>query len=244
MIRNEGLTNFRFRELTPEECNPEAVEEIAREIAREPFDLLQGPLYRVALLRRSVDDHVLTFTIHHAIADGWTLGVFIQELCLAYFQFVRGAREPLPPIPLTYSAWGAAERAFWQPAELATRAAFWKAHLAGHQRLWNALEGPRTAAGPHTRIVSHFPAELANAARELARRAGATLFSTLLTAFQVTIAHWTGRTTSSSARRWPIARNRTPAKRWVTSPALSRCAGGSMRKRPLPPRCGRSIRTR
>jgi hypothetical protein len=190
MIRNEGLMNLRFRELTAEESRPEAVEEIARQIFHEPFDLLQGPLYRVDLLRRAPDDHVLVFTIHHAIGDGWTLGLFVQELCLAYIQRVRGLRDPLPEVPQSYSAWGAAERAFWQPSELEPRIAFWKSHLAGRKRLWNPLEGPNTASGSHVRLVSWFPAELARAARELARRSGATLFSTLLVAFQAAFARW------------------------------------------------------
>ena len=193
MIRREAPANLRFRELTPEQCAPEAVEEIAREIFSEPFDLLQGPLYRVELLRRAIDDHVLVFAIHHAIADGWTRGVFVQELCMAYIQRLRGIREALPAVPQTYTAWGAAERAFWQPSELAPRVAFWKAHLAGHQRIWPELEGPQTASGPLRRIVGHFPAELATAARELAKKTGATLFSTLLGAFQITLSRWTGR---------------------------------------------------
>ena len=144
------------------------------------------------LLSRAADDHILVFAIHHAIADGWTLGVFVQELCIAYIQSVRGMSEPLPAVPLTYSAWGAAERAFWQPSELEPRAAFWEKQLAGHRRIWPALEGPDTASGAHHRIVTHFPADLANTARELARRSGATLFSTLLTAFQLALARWTG----------------------------------------------------
>jgi non-ribosomal peptide synthetase component F len=41
-------------------------------------------------------------------------------------------------------------------------------------------------------MISHFPAELANAARELAQRSGVTLFSTLLAAFQVALSRWTG----------------------------------------------------
>lgn len=192
MIRSDSPANFRFRELSSSQGKPDAVEEIAREIFHEPFDFLQGPLYRVELLRRSIDDHMLVFTIHHAIADGWTLGIFVQELCVAYFQRLRGAREPLPPVALSYTAWGAAERAFWQPAELEPRAAFWKSHLAGYRPLWRALEGLDTASGAHERMVAHFPAELANAARELARRSGATLFSTLLTAFQIALSRWTG----------------------------------------------------
>jgi len=192
MIREDGPVNFRARELSASEGTPEAIEEISRDIFREPFDLLQGPLYRVVLLSRAADDHVIVFVIHHAIADGWTLGVFVQELCIAYIQSVRGLSEPLPAVPLSYSAWGAAERAFWQPSELEPRAAFWKEQLAGHRRLWPELEGPDTASGAHRRIVMHFPADLANTARKLARRSGATLFSTLLTAFQLALARWTG----------------------------------------------------
>ena len=191
-IREDSTANFRFRELSPSQGTPAAIAEIAHEILSEPFDMVQGPLYRIELLRRAVDDHVLVFAIHHAIADGWTLGVFMQELCVAYFQRLRGLTEPLPPMALSYSAWGAAERAFWQPAELEPRVAFWKSHLAGYQRLWHALEGPDTACGAHQRMVAHFPAELANAAREIARRSGATLFSTLLAAFQIAMSRWTG----------------------------------------------------
>lgn len=190
MIRRDGVLNFRFRELREEEKSPEAVEEIARQLSSEPFDMLQGPIYRVDLLRREVDDHIFVFTIHHAIGDGWTLGLFVQELCLAYIQRVRGIKDPLPAVPQSYSAWGAAERAVWTPAEMAPRIAFWKSHLAGYQRLWSALEGPVTTAGTHTRLVSYFPAELAKAARELARKSGATLFSTLLLAFQAAFSRW------------------------------------------------------
>ena len=192
MIRKDMPASFRSRELSPAQRTPEAVEELAREIFRAPFDLVQGPLYRVDLLSRAADDHVLAFAIHHAIADGWTLGVFVQDLVVAYMLGVRGVREALPSVPLSYTAWGADERAFWQPAELESRAAFWKKNLAGSERLWSELEGPETASGAHQRMVSYFPAELADAARELARRHEATLFSTLLTAFQIALSEWTG----------------------------------------------------
>ena len=192
MIRPSGEPNFRFRELSSAQGREEAVEELAQEIFSEPFDSVQGPLYRVEVLRRSADHHVLVFAIHHAIADGWTLGVFVQELCFAYVQGLMGLREGLPPLPLTYAAWGAAERAFWQPAELERRAVFWKSNLAGSRRLWNSLEGPETASGPHYRLTSHLAAELADASRELARVTGATLFSALLAAFQVALSRWTG----------------------------------------------------
>ena len=192
MIRQSSEPSFRFRQLSSAQGRDEAVEELAQQIFSEPFDSVQGPLYRVEVLRRSTDEHVLVFAIHHAIADGWTLGVFVQDLCFAYVQRLMGLRDGLPPLPLTYVAWGASERTFWQPAELERRAAFWKSSLSGSRRLWKSFEGPETASGAPQRLISHIPAELADASRELARVHGATLFSALLTAFQVALSRWTG----------------------------------------------------
>ena len=191
-IRKTGKPMLDFRELSSSQGHPEALEELAREIFAKPFDLAQGPLYRSEVFHRGADEHVLVFAIHHAIADGWTLGVFVQDLFAAYVQSVRGVKAALPPVPLSYTAWGAAERAFWQPAELEKRAAFWKSNLADATRLWSPPAGPAAASGVLRRCVSLVPAELGRAVRELARRNGATLFSTLLTAFQITLSKWTG----------------------------------------------------
>lgn len=188
MVRESGDPNLRFRELSPAQAQPDAVEELAHEIFSAPFDLVQGPLYRATALRRSADDQVLVFAIHHAIADGWTLGVFVHDLFAAYMRAVMGISGPLPPVALAYTAWADAERAFWRPAELERRAVFWKSALAGTRRLWNAPNAPAALS----RSVSQIPAQLGTGARELARRSGATLFSTLFSAFQVTLSQWTG----------------------------------------------------
>ena len=188
MVRQSGEASFRFRDLSAAEAQPEAIEELARGIFQVPFDMVQGPLYRVEMLRRSADDLVLVFAIHHAVADGWTLGVFVRDLCSAYLQGMMNKPETLAPVPLSYTAWGAAERAYWQPTELERRAAFWKSNLAGRQRLWSDA----AATGPLDRWVTHLSAEVAGGARELARRSGATLFSTLLAAFQIALARWHG----------------------------------------------------
>jgi hypothetical protein len=192
MIRQSGRANFRFRELSPAQGRDEAVEELAQEVFGEAFDLVGGPLYRAHAFRRRADDHVLVFAIHHAIADGWTLGVFVQDLCFAYVQGLFGHSEELRPLPISYSAWGADERAFWQPGELDRRAVFWKSNLAGSRRLWNSLEGPLTASGAAHRWISQLPADLTDAVRELARAAGTTVFSSLLAAFQIALFQWTG----------------------------------------------------
>src|ERR1700674_625557 len=182
MIRNAGKPMLRFHELPASQRQPEAIKELAKEVFSKPFDLVQGPLYRAEVFRRAADDHVLVVAIHHAIADGWTLGVFFQNLVAAYIDGIRGVRAGHPPVPFSYTEWGAAERAFWQPAELEQRATFWKSRLAGARRLWSPPTGPESASGERERWVLLVPADLGRAVRELARRNGATLFSVLLAA--------------------------------------------------------------
>jgi condensation domain-containing protein len=190
LVRKSANPVIRFRDVSAQ-LPPEQLEELALETFSEPFDLVRGPLYRVEILRRAPDDQLMVFAIHHAIADGWTLGVFVQDLCAAYLQQRLGSAEPLPPVTTSYFGWGAAERAFWQPAELESRAEFWKARLIGIKRLWSIPDQPDVAFRPR-RLVSQLPADVTASVREVARRNGATLFSTLLAAFQVTLSRWAG----------------------------------------------------
>ncbi len=188
LIRRTSQPALEFAELAPQDCTAEATEDLAREVFAAPFDLVQGPLYRSKVLSRSKDDHMLVLAIHHAIADGWTLGVFVQDLFSAYVLALRGTSAALPPVPQTYSEWGTAERAFWHPARLAPRLAYWKQTLSGAPRIWDGVR-----SGPISRHVSNVPAEQGRLLREVARRHETTLFTTLLTAFQITISKWTGQ---------------------------------------------------
>jgi Condensation domain len=190
LIRSRSEPVMRFRDV-PSNTPPQEIEELALQTFYEPFDLVQGPLYRVEIIRRAPDDQIMVFAIHHAIADGWTLGVFVQDLSAAYLLQRTGARNGLPPVPTSYSAWGAAERGTWQSAELDARIAFWKSRLTSIRRLWTIPDHSDIVLVPQ-RLVSELPVETTTAARELARRNGATLFSTLLAAFQVTLSRWTG----------------------------------------------------
>jgi len=184
MIRKNCGINFDFREIN--DARPEAIEELSVEIFREPFDLVQGPLYRAADLRLAKNHHVLVFAIHHAIADGWSLGVLVQDLFAAYIEVVTGSSKALPSVSQTYSAWGAVERAFWKPEILEQRIEFWRTKLASPGRMWN----PPITPGAPTRWLSTIPAALTNETRELARRTGVTFFSALFGAFQIAFSEW------------------------------------------------------
>ena len=197
MIRASGTAVLGVSEIQP----GEDLEEKMQETYRQPFDLLQGPLYRMQMIRRGHNDHVLAFAFHHAIGDGWSLGIFVQDLCTAYIMTLTGLRKAvavgvmglkntLPPVAQTYIEWATAERAFWQPAEVAKRVDFWKSHLAGSSRIWS---GPPELV-PLERWVTELPSDLVRQLKSLAVSHSTTLFNTLLAAFQVTVSKWTGKT--------------------------------------------------
>jgi hypothetical protein len=190
LVRQRAEPDVRYRDVSPG-LSTAGMEELALETFSAPFDLLQGPLYRLEVLRRAPNDQLMVFAIHHAVADGWSLGVFVQDLVAAYLQQRFGGSEPLPPVATSYFTWGAAEREFWQPAELESRAGFWKSRLSGSKRLWSIPEQPQVAFRPR-RLVSELPTNVTASVRDVARRNSATLFSTLLAAFQVTLSRWTG----------------------------------------------------
>jgi hypothetical protein len=204
LVRNKGTANLTYRELSEAEKKPEALEEVLKETYRQSFDLVTGPLYRVDMLRRASNDHVLAFSIHHSIADGWSLGVFVQDLCTAYVMGLSGLKKAvavgimgvpttLPPVPQSYADWAATERATWTPAALAPHIEYWKKKLDGSRQMWPADSAAQRAAEPLQRWASAIPAKLTDSVRDLARRSGATLFSTLLAAFQITLARLTGQ---------------------------------------------------
>ncbi|MES2657932.1 MAG: condensation domain-containing protein [Verrucomicrobiota bacterium] len=196
MIRSTVAAMLGYRELSA----GDDLEAVMQETYRQPFDILQGPVHRVDMIRRGANDHVLAFSFHHAIADGWSLGIFVQDLCTAYVMGLTGLRKTvavgmmglknsLPPVAQTYSEWAAAERAVWQPAELERRATFWKSHLAGSTRIWDREK----TSEPLERWVSAIPADLVRGAKVLAVSHGTTLFSTLLAVFQLTLSKSTGK---------------------------------------------------
>ncbi len=185
MIRRECQPALTFSELSPEDN----LEERMQEIFDEPFDLLKGPLYRVHILRRSPSSHVLIMPIHHAISDGWTLGVFVETLAVSYLHIAMRLPGKLTPIPLSYTAWAAAERVAWPVARLEEHARFWRENLKNAPRLWPA---PALTSHRLVRQVSFISPALTAGVRDLAKRTDATLFSTLLAGFQLALAEWSG----------------------------------------------------
>jgi hypothetical protein len=86
-----------------------------------PFDLSRGPLVRAHLVRLGAEEHLALFNLHHIVADGWSLGVLVQELGALYPAFAAGRPSPLPALPVQYADYAAWQRQ-WLHGERLERA--------------------------------------------------------------------------------------------------------------------------
>jgi len=73
------------------------ITEFSKKDANTVFDLLNGPLFRLAIFKLSDQKHYLTITAHHIICDGWSFGVIIEDLSKLYAAYVKGLQPDLPP---------------------------------------------------------------------------------------------------------------------------------------------------
>ncbi len=164
--------------------------------ARQPFNLSTGPLVRARLLRLSPSEHIALLTLHHIIADGWSMGVLVAEVAALYQAFANGRPSPLPPLPIQYADFAEWQRDWLAGETLENQLSFWKEHLGSHPPVLElATDRPRppvqTSNG--ATLARTLPRPLADALHELGRREGATLFMTLLTAWNVLLMRYSGQ---------------------------------------------------
>ncbi|HEY6186087.1 MAG TPA: amino acid adenylation domain-containing protein [Pyrinomonadaceae bacterium] len=171
-------------------------ERLAASEAQKGFDLARGPLLRATLLRLSEEDHVLLFTMHHIISDGWSMGVLVHEMGTIYAAYAAGRKSPLEELPIQYADFAQWQREWLQGEVLEEQLAYWKKQLA---RLPPVLELPTDRARPAAlsyrgaTLNVEFNAALTDKLKELSRREGASLYMILLAAFQTLLHRYTGR---------------------------------------------------
>jgi len=161
--------------------------------AYRAFDLVRGPILRVALFRRSAREHVLLFTVHHVAADLRSLLVIFRELRSLYLD----ESAALNPLPARYSDHVAWEQTHLNGAEGERLWNYWKTILSAPlPTLDLPADRPRPAVQTYrgaSKALNLDPA-LTDQLRELARSSGASLFVVLLTAFKVLLHRYTGQT--------------------------------------------------
>jgi amino acid adenylation domain-containing protein len=171
----------------------EAADRLAAWEARQPFDLVRGPVARCLLLRLGEEEHHLLFLCHHIAFDGWSVVVLQRELGALYGAFAAGRPSPLPELAFQYGDFAVWQRRWLTDEVVAAQLAYWRERLAGAPA---ALELPVDRPRPPVRsfrgatVALAFPAGL----RDLARSEGSTLFMTVLAAFSALLGRFTGQT--------------------------------------------------
>ncbi|AUX23890.1 hypothetical protein SOCEGT47_044200 [Sorangium cellulosum] len=199
VIAPDGAPDFEVVDLsaTPAAERGAQVQRLAADRAERPFDLGRGPLLRVTAIRLRDDELVLVVVVHHIVADGWTMGVLVADLAELYAAARAGRPPALRPLPVQYADFAVWQRRWMQGATREALLGALRERLAGPPPALDLRpDHPRSAAssyrgGRHTIAVDR---ALSEALRALGRREGATLFMTLLAAFQVVLLGRTGQT--------------------------------------------------
>ena len=199
------VVDLRF--LAVDKCD---IQRLTGEEVHLPFDLAHGPLLRVKLLWLSETEHLLLLTMHHIVADAWSIGVLMQELAALYAAFSTGQPSPLAELPIQYADFAHWQRQWLQGEVLSSQLAYWRHQLADLPMLNLPTDRPRPAVQSYRGATQYLELSLSltQALEALSQQAGVTLFIILLAAFQTLLYRYTGQTDIAIAS--PIAnRNRS-----------------------------------
>ena len=170
------------------------VQRLIVEESQRTFDLIQGPLLRCTLLRVDEQKHILLFTIHHIVSDGWSIGLLLRELAAFYEAFSTGKPSPLPELPIQYADFAVWQHQWMQGEVLHAQLAYWKKQLENNLPVVQLpTTRPRAEVKTNRGATSFFviPSNLSKALQALSRQEGVTLFMTLLAGFQVLLQRYT-----------------------------------------------------
>ncbi len=191
--------------------------ERANQEARRPFDLEQGLLLRSLLLRLGDEDHLLMLTLHHVVAEGWSVALLFGELERLYAAFLEGQASPLEPLPIQYADYARWQRQRMRGDALDGELEYWRRQLAGELPV---IKLPSDRPRPPVKTFGgawcslRLPPELVQATSALARSQGVTLFMVMLATYQTLLHRYSGQ--SDILVGSPIAgRNRAEAEQLI-----------------------------
>lgn len=163
--------------------------------AHTSFDLINGPLLRTRLIRLSSTEHVMIVTMHHIIADGWSMGVFIREMALLYDAFTQDKQSPLTDLKIQYADYSLWQREWLSGERLERQLSYWKTRLDGVPVLEMPTDFARPPMHTYQGANLHFrlDVETSRGLNELAKKQGATLFMVLFASLQTLLHRYSGQ---------------------------------------------------
>ncbi|PYS76408.1 MAG: non-ribosomal peptide synthetase, partial [Acidobacteria bacterium] len=189
------LTRLDLRH-RPDGARRDVLHALLRRDLEQPFNLAEGPLLRVKLLRLDEEDHLLLLTMHHIVSDGWTVGVLLKELGALYSAYAAGLPSPLGEPPVQYADFAVWQRTHLQGPLMAEQLSYWRRQLAGAPaELELPTDKPRPPKNTSGGARHYFTLseELTDDLKSLGREEGATLFMTLLAGWQALLSRYSGQ---------------------------------------------------
>ena len=183
--------------------------ELARIEARKPFNLKELPLIRLTVLRIGEKDNVLLLTMHHIISDGWSMGILVNEITTLYRAFYNGEENPLPELEIQYADFSEWQHEYLKGEVLQKQLDYWKEQLGD---IPPVLELPTDRPRPNiwtnegASFTEILPPAYVDKLKQVGYKEGATLFMTLVAAFDILLSKYSGQ--KDIAVGTPIA-NRT-----------------------------------
>ena len=167
---------------------------MAYEETQQPFDLMRGPLFRFRLARLAPEQHILLLTMHHIISDGWSLGLLGRELAALYQAYSAGQSSPLPELGIQYADFAMWQREWLQGEVLEKQLTYWREQLGGELPVLELpIDRPRPPRQTYRGTLEGFELneEVSRRLKEIGRANDATLFMTLLAAFNALLWRYT-----------------------------------------------------
>ncbi|MEM9821439.1 MAG: amino acid adenylation domain-containing protein, partial [Bacteroidota bacterium] len=171
------------------------INELIESIIEVPFDLSQDYMLRANLIQCVDQSYILVLVTHHIASDGWSNSVFVEDLKNFYTSIESGKPAALPPLPVQYVDYAIWQRQHLTKDYLKPKLNWWENQLANTTPLMLPLDFPRPAqlSNSGSRHSLYIESELTTQLNNLAQQSGATLFMTLLSAFNVLLCRYTGQ---------------------------------------------------
>ncbi|HEU5229171.1 MAG TPA: amino acid adenylation domain-containing protein, partial [Ktedonobacteraceae bacterium] len=197
------------------------IDRLMQEEARHPFDLSQGPSLRTLLLTLDENDYLLLLTMHHIVSDGWSNGVLLSELRAFYTAYSTKKPAKVADLPIQYADYAVWQRQWFQGEVLEKQLDYWTQQLNDISPLPLPADYTRPAVQSFNGAEFNFQiaGELVEQLKRVSQTEGTTLFMTLLTAFQVLLARYSGQ--EDIAVGTPVANRHYPGIENLVGPFIN-----------------------
>ncbi|MDG1463140.1 MAG: condensation domain-containing protein, partial [Gammaproteobacteria bacterium] len=183
---------FSVERLTKNTSETDLSERVNAE-GRIPVRLSVAPLLRVRLFELSDNESIMVLTTHHFVVDGWSCGLLMREISIAYNALIRKQAIELPKLPVQYADFSDWQNKFLKGPELKRQSQYWREQLEDLTTLNLPTDLPRPPVQSYQGDIYNFdlPPELLGKLKQLSQKLGVTLYMTLLGGFQALLHRYT-----------------------------------------------------